>query len=80
MTLVPLVQEFIFAALVAAPIPGFRLMKPVVVKRLREVTRLLRVGLTAAVGITSGRSNDLLPVVITAIALLCFRLLHRIPS
>lgn len=77
MTASQLVREFMFLALVAAPISGFLFMRLVAERRMPELELMLCVGLAIVVGITSGLSNYVLAIFLTVLALLCFRLLHR---
>lgn len=79
MTVAQLIQEFMFIALVAAPVSGFLLMRLFAEGRVRDVELLVCVALAAAVGITAGMNNYALALLLTGIALLFFRLLPRIP-
>lgn len=78
MTVAQLAREFMFIAVVAAPIFGFLLMRLLAERRIRDLELLLGIVLAIAVGITSGMDNYALALLLTGIALLCFRLLHRI--
>lgn len=78
MTVAQLVQEFMFLSLVAAPISGFLLMRLVVERRTRDLELLLCVGLAAVIGITSALGSVVPAVLLTGLALLVFKFLHRI--